>query len=211
MRLVLYDRARSGNCYRARLMLSLLALPYDRVPVETGGEVSVFLGTDSRSPGENRTAWFLRKNPRGQLPVLEADGEAVWDSVAILVFLAKRFGGTAWLPDDALGAARVVQWLILSQNELLYGLGQARGMVQLGRPGDLARAHSLAHAGLRVLDERLDRADWLEQDRPTIADVACFPYVSVAGECGVDTSAYAGVRAWIERVGALPGFVPIMA
>ncbi len=223
MRLRLYDRARSGNCYRVRLMLGLLGLEYERIAINTGGAVSVFTGeavvpvTDHPSQqgddparrGENRQPWFLAKNPRGQVPVLEIDGEPIWDSIAILVFLARRFGGDAWLPTAPLELARVVQWLVLSQNELLYGLAQLRGMRQMGRAGDEARALALARAGLAALEARLAAAQWLEHDRPTIADVACYPYVSLSEECGVDLRGFPCTGRWAARVAALPGYVAI--
>src|ERR1043166_1552843 len=132
--LKLYDRMRSGNCYRARLMLALLALEYQRIAVNTAGGASIFLGThqpvrgdhpsqahdDPARSGENSSAWFLARNPRGQVPVLETDGKAIWDSIAIIVYLARRFGGEQWLPLEPHAMAGGTQWLILSPHEVLY-------------------------------------------------------------------------------------------
>src|SRR5512143_2542859 len=119
----LYDLDLSGNCYKVRLLLSMLGLDYQKIPIDT-------------RTGESQTAEFKRLNPRGQIPVL-ADGEVViWDSMAILVYLARRYGNEQWLPSDALGEARVMQWLAVSENELLYGLARARAALKLGRPFD---------------------------------------------------------------------------
>ena len=214
MKLVLYDRQRSGNCYRVRLMLALLGLEYERVPVNTGGVVSVLHGANANDPSaDTRTEWFLRMNPRGQVPVLTVDREPIWDSIAIIGFLARQFDASGtWFPTAPLVAARVTQWLILSQNELLYGLAQCRGMRQLGRPGDLILADSLGHAALRVLQHRLEARTWLEGDRPTIADVACFPYISVGHEFGFELQPlYPAVGRWVEAVKALPGYVALTA
>ncbi|HSW15645.1 MAG TPA: glutathione S-transferase family protein [Ramlibacter sp.] len=211
MKLVLYDRQRSGNCYRARLMLALLGLEYERVPVNSAGVASVVHGADASDPSaETRSDWFLRMNPRGQVPVLVADGEPIWDSIAIIGFLARQFDPSgAWSPPAPLAAARVTQWLILSQNELLYGLAQCRGMRQLGRAGDLALAERLGHGALRVLQQRLDGRTWLEGDAPTIADVACFPYISIGHEFGFELlPAYPAVSRWVEALKGLPGYVP---
>jgi glutathione S-transferase len=221
--LKLYDRMRSGNCYRARLMLALLALEYQRIAVNTAGGASIFLGThqpvrgdhpsqahdDPARSGENSSAWFLARNPRGQVPVLETDGKAIWDSIAIIVYLARRFGGEQWLPLEPHAMAGVTQWLILSQNELLYGLAQCRGVLNMGRAGDLEKLHALAHAGLRPMEQRLAGHDWLAAERVTIADVACYPYVSLSEECGIELEAYPAISGWLERFAALPGYVAI--
>lgn len=190
----LYDYEYSGNAYRVRLMLSLLGLEAERHRVDL-------------LQGEQRTPEFLRLNPRGQVPVLEEDGTTVWDSMAILVYLARRYGGEQWLPNDAAGMAAVMQWLGLMQNELLYGLGRARVIARLGFPGDLEEAQKLGRRGLEVLEGRLAGHDWLALGRCTIADVGCFPYAALAPEGGVALDAYPAVSRWIARVKRQPGFV----
>lgn len=82
--LKLYDLHRSGNCYKARLLLSFLRLEYEKISVNANA-------------AENRTPEFLQLNPRGQLPVLEDDGQVLWDSTAILVYLAAKYGEGQWL------------------------------------------------------------------------------------------------------------------
>ncbi|MDX1512801.1 MAG: glutathione S-transferase family protein [Gammaproteobacteria bacterium] len=190
----LYDGALSGNAYKARLFLSLLGLDHELVPV------------DLRA-GENRTEAYLKRNPRGQIPVLE-DGEVtIWDSQAILVYLARRYGGEQWLPLDPAPMAEVMQWLAVSENELLFGLARARAVKKFGRDFDLAACQTYGKAGLRVLDGHLRKREWLACGHPTIADVACFPYVALAPEGEIPLDEYAGVLDWIERMKALPGFV----
>jgi glutathione S-transferase len=192
----LYDLDRSGNCYKVRLLLSMLGLEYERVSVDS-------------TAGETQTPEFKRLNPRGQIPVL-VDGETlIWDSMAILVYLARRYGDTRWLPDDALGEARVMQWLAVSENELLYGLARARVTVLFQRPFDLQQCHADARPGLEAMQARLAEHAWLAAERATIADLACYPYVSLAGEGEFSLQPYAAVRAWLERVQGLPGWVPM--
>ena len=219
--LKLYDRTRSGNCYRARLMLGLLGVSYERIPVNTGGAASAFTGThdtpardhavqahdDPSKRGENVQPWFLEKNPRGHTPVLEVNGRCIWDSIAIIVYLARRFGGESWLPLDAEHMAEVTSWMILSQNELLYGLARARGVRQLGRRGDLAEYQSLGRAGLRVMEQRLANHDWLALDHVTIADVACYPYVAQSADSGIDIAGYPAIGRWLRRIENLPGYL----
>ena len=91
----LYDFELSGNAYRIRLMLALLGLNYEPVPLKL-------------MQGEQREPAFLKLNPRGQVPTLDDDGTVVWDSLAILVYLARKHGGEKWLPSDAKGMAEVM-------------------------------------------------------------------------------------------------------
>ncbi len=190
----LYDRDISGNAYKARLLLALLNLPYERITVDLPG-------------GENRKPEFLRLNPRGQIPVLEDGGRVFWDSTAILVYLARRYGGENWLPSDPAQMAEVMQWLALAQNEILYGLARARAINLFKRPWNLEEAQAAGRRALDVLQERLNGHDWLALERPTIADVACYPYAALAPEGGVSLDAYPAVRGWISRVRNLPGYV----
>ena len=197
--LKLYNRERSGNCYKVRLMLSLLCLEYEKVPVHREGKHRNIL-----PPG------YDKLNPLRQLPVLVADGKAYWGTIAILVYLARKYGGTQWLPDDAEGEGEVTQWLSLGQNEIFYGLGRARSM-RANRwhgYGTLEEAHQIAHVALRALEGRLAGNDWLALGRTTIADVACYSYTVFAPEGGVSLKPYPGVRAWLTRIQALPGYLP---
>jgi glutathione S-transferase len=196
-KLKLYDLDLSGNCYKVRLLLALLGLNYQRIP------------TDTRK-GETLTPDFKQLNPRGQIPVL-VDGEAViWDSMAILVYLARRYGDTKLLPNDAIGEAQVMQWLAVAENELLYGLARARAAVVLSRPFDLAQCHKDAQSGLEAMEQRLVKHPWLAADHPTIADIACYPYVSLAGEGKFPLEPYPSVMAWLKQFEALSGWVPMI-
>ena len=194
--LTLYDFDLSGNCYKIRLMLSMLGLEHERIGVDTRRD-------------ESLTPEFLRINPRGQIPVL-VDGETViWDSMAILVYLARRHGDARWLPVEALDEARVMQWLAVSENELLYGLARARAVLKLGRPFDLEQCHRDARPGLEAMQQRLEAHEWLALEHPTIADIACYPYVALADEGRFSLAPYPAVQAWLRRVEALPGWVPM--
>ena len=191
--ITLYGTPVSGNAYKVRLLLGLLGLEFD--------EVNINLMT-----GENRTESFLALNPRGQVPVL-VDGEVtVWDSQAILVYLARRYG-EAWLPADPAPMAEVMQWLAVSENELLFGLARARAVLHFGRDFDLAASQAYGRAGLKVLEQRLSENDWLAAGRPTIADVACMPYAALSYMGGLPLDDHPAVRAWIDRTRALPGFI----
>lgn len=190
----LYDAPLSGNCHKVRMLLSFLELAYEAVPVDT-------------LSGGTRTAEFLRINPRGQVPVLE-DGELViWDSQAILTYLARRYGGERWLPLDTLTLTRVLQWLAVSENELLYGLARARGVLRLGRAFNLEECQDMGRAGLALLEAHLQEHDWLAAAHATIADIACYPYVALAPEGAIPLDPYPAVQAWLGRMQRQPGYV----
>ena len=196
--LTLYDLDLSGNCYKIRLLLSMLGLDYKRITVDT-------------RTGETLTPEFKCLNPRGQIPVLVDAETIIWDSMAILVYLARRHGDPHWLPVETLEEAQVMQWLAISENELLYGLARARAVVKLGRPFDLAQCQREGISGLDVLEQRMGNREWLATEYPTIADIACYPYVSLAEEGDVSLEPYPAVRNWLKRVESLPGWLTMVA
>ncbi len=192
----LYMTERSGNAYKARLLLAMLGVDYQPVAIDL-------------ARGENRQPAFLNLNPRGQVPVIEDGGRIYWDSTAILVYLARKYDPARhWLPEDADGMAEVMQWMALAQNEIRYGLQAAYVMMAYGRPGHLDEYRELGRKGLEVLDARLRHHEWLARDRNTIADVACYPYAASAPAAGIALEGYDGVREWIARVESLPGWFP---
>lgn len=190
----LYDAPLSGNCHKIRMLLSFLGLAYDQVSVDT-------------LSGGTQTPEFLRVNPRGQVPVLEDDGHIIWDSQAILTYLARQYGGERWMPLDTMTLTRIQQWLAVSENELLYGLARARGVLRLGRQFNLEECQTLGKAGLQVLEHHLQQNRWLATDHLTIADIACYPYVALAPEGGIALEPYPGVCAWLARIQKQPGYV----
>lgn len=193
----LYDFPLSGNCYKVRLLLSMLKLDYENIPIDI-------------AKGESLTPQFKKLNPRGQLPVLIDGDELLWDSMAILVYLARRYGDIQWLPSDALGEARVMQWLAVSENELLYGLARARATLVLKRPFNLEACHADAKPGVEAMENQLSQQNWLAAEHPTIADIACYPYVMMAEQGDFSLEPYPAVRGWLERVETIPGWVPML-
>ena len=190
----LHDHAASGNCYKARLLLSLLRLPYERV------EVDIFAG-------DTLTDAYAALNPVRETPVLELpDGMAITQSNAILAYLAH---GTSYLPEDRLEQAQVHQWLAFEQERVMGAIGGARFRLLTGRASAerLAGRVQLARDTLAILDAHLARRPFLLGDDPTIADVAVFAYGSRAGDIGLPPTSWPAFDAWLGRMRALPGFV----
>ena len=197
----LYTNQLSGNCYKARLLLSLLGIPYERI------ELDVF----DRS---NRQEVLGGKNPALRVPTLELDdGQAFGESNAILWYLAD---GTPYLPDHPLDRARVLQWMFFEQYEIEPNIAVARFWITLlgEREQHAAELEGKWHAGnraLAALNEHLAGREWAVGDAFSIADISLYGYVHVADEGGFDLAQYPNVGAWVKRVTARPGHVPIEA
>ncbi|MDN7674554.1 glutathione S-transferase [Burkholderia oklahomensis] len=188
----------SGHSHRVRLFLSLLGLPVELVEIDMRG-------------GANRRPEFLALNPFGQIPVIEDGDTVLSDSNAILVYLAKRYGDPSWLPDDPIGAAAVQRWLSLAAGPIAYGPAVARLVTVFGVPLDHAAAVKIAQRLFDVIDPELAGKRFAAGDHPTIADVAAYSYLAHAPEGGVSLEPYPHLRAWLARIEALPGFVPMPA
>ncbi len=193
--LKLHGHELSGNSFKVRLLLELLGVPYEWVRVDL-------------MAGEHKKEAFLALNPFGQVPVLEDGDTVLADAQAILFYLAARQGDGRWLPSDPTEQARVVRWLSTAAGEVRQGPEAARLHHLFGvKAISIERATEKAAFLLDQLEQHLAERPWLELGRPTIADIAVFPYVALAGDGGIDLAPYPNVRAWIGRVQALPGYV----
>ena len=192
----LYSFALSGHAHRVRLFLSLIGSQADVVDLDLGA-------------GEHKTPEFLALNSFGQVPVLIDDEVVLADSNAILVYLAKKFERSDWLPEAPAQAAQVQRWLSVAAGQIAFGPAAARLVTLFGASFDADTVIARAHAVLRVVDGELTAREWIAlPGSPTIADVALYSYIASAPEGNVDLSPYPAVRQWLERVEALPGFVP---
>ncbi|PDT82395.1 glutathione S-transferase [Sinorhizobium sp. BJ1] len=190
----LYYHPLSGHAHRARLFLSLLGLEHELVLVDLAEK-------------KHKEEQFLKLNPFGQVPVLDDDGTVICDSNAILVYLAKKMGRTDWLPEDPQGAAVVQRWLSVAAGQIAHGPAQARLINVFKAPYRPEEVIPRSHSILTLIEAALEGRRWIAADRPTIADVALYSYVARAPEGDVDLQRYSNIRAWLERLEALPGFV----
>lgn len=190
----LYEFALSGHSHKVRLLLSLLQLPYERIAVDGGA-------------GEHKSEAFLALNPFGQVPVL-ADGEIVIrDSQAILVYLAHRYGGPRWWPQDSAELAGAMAWLAVSANEVARGPNALRLHHKFGRSIDLDTATKVTQELLEVLERTLASRDWLNGERLSIADIAMYPYIALSPEGSVELGAWPHICSWLQRIRSLPGYL----
>lgn len=192
----LYNFPRSGHAHRVELMLSLLQLPTELVFVDL-------------AKGAHKQPEYLAINAFGQVPALDDQGVILADSNAILVYLAQKYGNGRWLPADPVGAAKVQRWLSVAAGQIAFGPARARLITVFGAPYNAEEAITRAHDLLKVMDHELADMPWLAGNEPTIADVSAYSYIAHAPEGNVSLEDYANVRAWLARVEALPGFVPM--
>jgi glutathione S-transferase len=194
----LYRHPLSGHAHRVELFLSLLGLPVELVEV------------DLKNRAQKKPE-FILKNPFGQIPVIE-DGDVILsDSNAILVYLALKYGDESWLPRDPEGAAAVQRFLSIAAGELAQGPAAARRVNVFGVPLDQDAARAVATRLFTILEQHLASCHFLVGTRPTIADVAGYSYIAHAPEGGISLAEYPNIRSWLDRIRALPGFVPMLA
>src|SRR5215831_1198126 len=192
----LFDYPASCNCYKVRLLLAQLGVPYERVPID------IF-------DGDTLTDEFAAINPARTTPVLQTDdGRVLPESNAILFYLAQ---GTPFLSDDPFEVAEVVRWLIYEQTDVIPTMGGLRFRLLVGRlqPGDpdAVRRKDGALEVLRLLDDHLATRVFFVGGRYTIADIALYGYTHLAHEAGIEVAPYANLRAWFKRVEQQPGYV----
>ncbi|MCP4063209.1 MAG: glutathione S-transferase family protein [Gammaproteobacteria bacterium] len=196
----IYGDTQSGNCYKVQLVCQLLNIDHQWIDVD-------ILAGDTKSDD------FLKKNPNGKIPLLELDsGEALSESNAIINFLA--FGSDLY-PNDRLAQARVLQWQFFEQYSHEPFIAVARFINKyLGLPADKADEYAAkqtgGHKALQVMEQQLAETPFLAGEKVTTADISLYAYTHVADEGGFELEAYPAIRAWLDRVAALPNFRPMV-
>lgn len=193
----LYNTSLSGHAHRTVLALSLLGLKADIIEVDLFG-------------GEQHGDAFRAINPEAKVPVLQDGDVTIIESTAILTYLAAKYDDGTWMPKDPVLLAEVQKWFVWSASELAPGAARARLVKLFGAPYDLEAAQELGRAFLEKLNRSLTGREYLVGERATFADVAIYSYVAHAPEGGLPLEPYPHVQAWISRIEALDGFVPMI-
>jgi glutathione S-transferase len=197
--LLLYDNPISGNCFKVRLLFSLLGIEYER------REVDVIDRSD-------RAAVLGALNPGLRVPTLVLDdGRPLAESDAILVYFAE---GTEYLPEDRYARAQVLQWMFFEQYSHEPNIAVLRFWAEAGIEGDAGEVAAKLEGGYRALEameRHLGGREFFVGGGPTVADLALYAYTHVAHEGGFEMVRFAAIGAWLERIRALPGYVPITA
>jgi glutathione S-transferase len=200
---ILHQMQMSGNCYKVRLTAHLLGIP-------------LALKDYGLHDGTTRKPEFLKLNPNGRVPLLEyEDGRTLPESDAILFHLSE---GTRLQPASAWDRAQMLQWMFFEQYSHEPYIAVARYWLGYAKPEELEKKrhlipewHAKGNAALAVMDAHLKTHDWFAGNGYSIADIALYGYTHAAREGGFDLANFAGVSAWMLRVAAQPGHVPLDA
>ena len=196
-KLTLYTHPLSGNCYKVRLLLRQLAIPYKSVQID-------LLKQEQRQPK------FLAKNPQGKVPVLEIEtGKFLRESNAILHYLSQ---GTDLLPTDKLNHALTLQWLFFEQCNHFPSIAKSRYIIRfLGSPPEqqetLATKKVEGYAALDIMENHLANQLFLVGDHYTIADISLYAYTHVAHEGMFDLTEYPNINSWLGRIKSQPNHI----
>jgi glutathione S-transferase len=197
--MLLYDSEVSGNCYKVRLLLAHLGLEYERYPMDVVDR-------------SNRKEVLGDLNPGLRVPTLVLDdGRALGESGAILWYLAD---GSEYVPEDEFDRARVLQWMFFEQYSHEPYVAVPRFWLTHGIDVDseaLAERQRVGYLAFDAMESHLAGHEYLAGDGYSIADIALYAYTHVAHEGGFDLEAYPAIGAWLARVAAQPGHVPIDA
>ena len=195
----LYDFLPSGNCYKVRLLLSQLGIPFERVDINI-------------LKGETRTPEFLSKNPNGRVPVLETESrQFLSESNAILFYLSQ---GTGFLPSDYFLCSQVLQWLFFEQYSHEPYIATSRYWISiLGKLEEyrdaLEQKREPGYAALTEIERHLTSHTFFVDECYSIADISLFAYTHVAHEGNFDLTTFPAIQAWLERVKAQPRHITI--
>jgi glutathione S-transferase len=198
---VLHQMPMSGNCYKIRLIAHQLGMP-------------LTLKDYPLHDGLTRKPDFLSKNPNGRVPLLEFDdGRVLPESGAILWHLSED---TKLQPPDPWGRAQALQWMFFEQYSHEPYIAVARFIRAYGTPQIQERRKEefpmlmeRGNAALGVMEDHLAKHAWFAGDRYSVADIALYGYTHCADEGGFTLAQYPAVSAWLRRVEATPGYVPM--
>ena len=199
--MLLYNSPVSGNCYKVRLLLAHLGIPYERRDLDVVDR-------------SNRGDVLGGLNPDLRVPTLVLDdGRPLAESGAILWYFGE---GTRFVPEDAYDRAKVLQWMFFEQYTHEPAIAVVRFLVAYSGDAErhaetVERRTPAGYRALGAMEQHLDGHLYFVGDAPTLADIALYAYTHVAHEGGFELQAYPGIRAWIDRVAAEPGHVPIDA
>ena len=197
--MLLYDNPVSGNCYKVRLLLAHLGIPYERRELDVVDR-------------SNRKDVLGDLNPALRVPTLVLDdGSPLAESNAILWYLGD---GTRFVPEDRYLRAQVLQWMFFEQYEHEPGVAVARFLLHYtddpAKHADrIAERRRAGERALAAMEGHLTANDYLVGDAYTIADISLYAYTHVADEAGIEMQNYPAIGRWLTRVAAEPGHVAI--
>ena len=201
--MLLYDSPVSGNCYKVRLILAYRGFAYARRTMDVADR-------------SDRPEVLGALNPALRVPTLVLDdGRPLAESGAILWYFGE---GTPLVPDDPYERAQVLQWMFFEQYDLEINIAVVRFWLNYSNLRESAYADQLeakrtgGYKSLDAMERHLgDGREWFVGSSPSLADIALYGYTHIAHEGGFEMDRYPLIRAWLDRVAAMPSHVPIEA
>ncbi len=197
MAMVFYEMALSPNAKRARLGLVETGAPFE------SREINLLAG-------EQKQDEYKKIQPLGRIPALDDDGTVIWESGAILLYLADKFPDAGLMPRGLADRGHVYQWLTFGETSIHgymgpMGFQMFRKAPEKRDEGILLRGRQRMPEVLEVLDRRLEGRDYLVGDF-SIADCACAPWLELAEMFGIEMEGFQNVGAWMSRMQARPSW-----
>jgi glutathione S-transferase len=187
--------AATPNGWKISIALEEMGLPYTLHPLKLGEK-------------EQKQEWYLEINPNGRIPAIvdrDNDGFAVFESGAILIYLAEKSG--KFLPTEPMARSRVLQWLMFQMSGIGPMMGQANVFFRYAPekiPYAIDRYQREVRRLFEVLERQLGRHAYLAGDDYTIADIAAWPWVGAYGWAGVSPEGLPNLTRWLALVGERP-------
>jgi glutathione S-transferase len=184
----LYGTSRS-RAARSLWALEEVGAKYEHIPMPT---------TEAKTPEH------LKRNPNGHVPVLEDDGHYIWESMAVNLYLAEKYGKGGLWPSDALGHADAYKWSFWGISEVephLLAILVNRVLAPADQRDEKAaqKAVDALKAPLKVLDDSLKGREYLLGNTFTIADLNAAAVLSWAPMMRLDLSATPTAQAWLQK------------
>ena len=194
----LYFHPMSGNSRRVLLVASHLDIELEHVLVDL-------------TKAEQREVPHVARNPNAKVPVLDDDGFLLWESRAIMMYLADKTPGQTLLPTDLQARADVTRWLfwcaahmalantiLVQENFVKVVMG--RGQADLV---EVARGEALVRQFAAILDAHLANRTWVSPDRVTLADYSLAASFALAVPARLPIEPYVHLRSWLGRIAEL--------
>ena len=198
--ITLYDFELDDGCYKIRLLLAMLGVPFRKIVVD------MLPGAEQTRPP------LVLLNPAGTLPILTDDEMVLTDPEKMLAYLARQYDTTRrWLPDDPASFSMIMNWMSFARGRL-WAASAARRQALFDQPDDGQDLVGAARDAFRIMDDHMTvrefiDASWFVGDGPSLAEIALFPPIALSRDFGVDHEAYPALRRWMRRVRRLPGFI----
>jgi glutathione S-transferase len=164
--------------------------------------------------GEQKNPDYLKLNPNGKVPTLKDGSFILWESNAILLYLAEKFPVVQLLPTDGHDRARVFQWLLFEQTTFRPPLSSLVRQTRF-TPSEqqdknlIEQTWNEVRSNMRILQDALAERDYIGKTF-SIGDMAVLPYIYLATDLGLDITPWSSVAAYYKRLSVRPAWQKVI-